>query len=300
MIRATAYQRFARLTSRAMYLLCGASMFVIIALLVLVTGYLVYMGAGSLWHSGLDFFTRTPTGNPDDPGGMANGIVGTIMLIALASLAAIPMGILSGVYLSEYGANSFIAAPVRFVSDVLAGVPSIVVGILGYELLVVPLGKYNAWAGAGALAFLMVPIITRTTEEMLRLVPNSYREASVGLGATKSATILRVVLPAATGSLVTGIMLSVARIAGETAPLLFTALGSRLIPVAFNGNAPFVHAELNNNFPSLTVQIFQYATAAAPEQQELAWAGMLVLIALIFVINVAIRFFTRSKRLARA
>ena len=291
------HQTITRTTSRAMYLVCAASMVIILALLALVTGYLAVKGFTSIsW----DFFTRTPTGNPDDAGGMANGLVGTIVLISLASLAAIPMGILSAIYLSEYGANSYIAAPVRFVSDVLAGVPSIVVGILGYELLVVPLGKYNAWAGAGALAFIMVPIITRTTEEMLRLVPNSYREASVGLGATKAATILRVVLPAATGSLVTGIMLSVARIAGETAPLLFTALGSRLIPIYVNGQAPYAHAELDSPFPSLTVQIFQYATGPYEAQRDLAWAGMLVLIALIFVMNLAIRFFTRSRRVGRA
>jgi phosphate transport system permease protein len=174
---------------------------------------------------------------------------------------------------------------VRFVSDVLAGVPSIVVGILGYELLVVPLGHYNGWAGAAALAFIMIPIVTRTTEEMLRLVPDSYRQASVALGATKARTILRVVIPSATGSVVTGIMLAIARVAGETAPLLFTALGSR-----------FVETNPNNPFPSLTVQIFTYATGPYQAQKQQAWAGILVLIALIFCLNVAIRFATRGKR----
>jgi phosphate transport system permease protein len=168
---------------------------------------------------------------------------------------------------------------------VLAGVPSIVVGILGYELLVVPLGHYSGWAGAAALAFIIVPIVARTTEEMLRLVPNSYREASLALGASKARTIVRVVLPAAAGSVVTGIMLAAARVAGETAPLLFTALGSRLL--TRNPNEPF---------PSLTVQIFTYATGPYPQQKRLAWAGILVLISLILVVNLAVRGMVRRMR----
>jgi len=177
---------------------------------------------------------------------------------------------------------------VRFVCDVLAGVPSIVVGILGYELLVVPLGHYNGWAGAMALAFIMIPIVTRTTEEMLRLVPNSYREASIALGATKARTIVKVVVPAATGSLVTGIMLAIARVAGETAPLLFTALGTRLL----------THNP-NEAFPSLTVQIYTYAIWPYEKQKQLAWAGILVLISLIFVLNLTVRYFTRQTRIAK-
>jgi phosphate transport system permease protein len=173
---------------------------------------------------------------------------------------------------------------VRFVSDVLAGVPSIVVGILGYELIVVPMGSYNGWAGALALAFIMVPIVARTTEEMLRLVPNSYREASIALGSSKARTIIGVVIPSATGSIVTGIMLAIARVGGETAPLLFTALGSRLL--TFNPNNPF---------PSLTVQIYTYATGPYPDQKHLASAGILVLISLIFILNLTVRYFTRSR-----
>jgi phosphate transport system permease protein len=214
---------------------------------------------------------------------MKNGLVGTVVLIGLASLVGIPLGILTGVYLSEYDTNSWLATPVRFVSDVLAGVPSIVVGILGYELLVVPLGNYNGWAGSLALAFIMVPIIARTTEEMLRLVPNSFREASLALGASKARTIFRVVLPAAAGSTITGVMLAIARVAGETAPLLFTALGSRYLTT--NPNEPF---------PSLTVQIYKYATGPSPEEKRLAWAGILVLISLIFVLNLAVRVISRK------
>ncbi len=217
------------------------------------------------------------------PGGMANGIVGTLVLLLVAFTIGIPIGMLAGIYLAEYGTERWLAGPVRFLSDVLAGVPSIVVGILGYELLVVPLGRHNGWSGAMALAFIMIPIVARTTEEMLLLVPNSYREASIALGATKARTILRVILPAATGSVITGIMLALARVAGETAPLLFTALGSRFLTV--NPNEPF---------PSLTVQIFNYATQPNKAQNALAWAGILVLIAMIFVLNLLIRYFARS------
>ena len=220
--------------------------------------------------------------------GMRHAIEGTLVLIGLASLVGVPMGMLAGIYLAEYSHEQWLAGPVRFIADVLAGVPSIVVGILGYELLVVPLGHYNGWAGAAALAFIMIPIVARTTEEMLRLVPNSYREASMALGATKASTILRVVLPAATGSVITGVMLAIARVAGETAPLLFTALGSRLL--THNPSQPF---------PSLTVQIFTYATGPYPEQKRLAWTGILVLISLIFVLNLMIRFFMRSAQSAK-
>ena len=270
---------------------------VILLLLGLVIGYLVSIGIGSL---NLAFFTKTPGFDAEHPGGMLNGIVGTGVLVGIASLIGIPLGMLTGVYLSEYDAGSWIAAPVRFVSDVLAGVPSIVVGILGYELLVVPASSgafdnlpylskmhtFNGWAGAVALAFLMVPIVTRTTEEMLRLVPNSYREASIALGASKSRTILTVVIPAATGSVVTGIMLAIARVAGETAPLLFTALGSRYM----------AYDPATNFFPSLTVQIFDNASDPRPEIRGTAWAGTLVLIGLIFVLNLSIRFFTSRGR----
>ena len=274
------YSTITRTISRVMLGVCVAFTFCILAILGLVIGYLAYKGAGSLSWS---FFTQVPSGRIDAPGGMKHAIVGTLVLVALASAIGVPIGMLCGVHLSEYSAGSVLAQPVRFICDVLTGVPSIVVGILGYELLVVPLGHFNGYAGALALAFIMIPIVARTTEEMLRLVPNSYREASIALGATKARTILRVVIPSATGSIVTGIMLAIARVAGETAPLLFTALGSRLL--TYDPNEPF---------PSLTKQVFDYATSPYPDQQKLAWAGILVLIALIFVLNLGIRFFARS------
>lgn len=278
----TIYGKFAQLHSRLMQVVCVSFAVLILTLLILVTGYLLFLGASSLSWA---FFSQTPTGDVHNPGGMLNGIVGTIVLVSLASVVGIPIGMLCGVFLSEYASNSKLAAPTRFVSDVLAGVPSIVVGILGYELLVVPIGHHNGWAGSIALAFIMVPIVARTTEEMLRLVPKSYREASIALGATKAVTILRVVIPSATGSLVTGIMLAVARVAGETAPLIFTAAGSR-----------FLETDPNRPFPSLTKQIFDYASGPYPEQKKLAWAGILVLIALIFVLNLTIRYFANKTR----
>lgn len=272
----TLKERSRRFRSGVMLWLCIGSAALIVGVLGAVIGYLVWIGGGSL---SLGFFTELPTGDPAHPGGMRHAIVGTGVLLGLASLVGIPMGILAGVYLSEYSTERWLVWPVRFVADVLAGVPSIVVGILGYELLVVPLGHYNGWAGALALAFIMVPIVARTTEEMLLLVPTSYRAASLALGATKAQTILRVVLPAATGSLITGVMLALARIAGETAPLLFTALGSRLLTL-----------DPNRPFPSLTVQIYNYATGPYPEQRRLAWAAILVLITLLFALNLLIRY----------
>ena len=289
------HTKFARLKSRIMLGVCIAYTVIILGLLVLVTGYLLSIGFSSISAA---FFRLDPipTGMADAPGGMRNALVGTGLLILMASLIGIPVGMLTGIYLAEYDVGSRIATPVRFVCDVLAGVPSIVVGILGYELLVRPLGTYNGWAGAVALAFIMIPIVARTTEEMLRLVPQSYREASIALGATKARTILAVVIPTGTASIITGIMLAIARVAGETAPLLFTALGSRFSPMSFDGRFPFIHTAIGQPFPSLTVQVFSYANGADKEEQRLAWAGILVLTGLIFVVNLSIRFATRRKK----
>ncbi len=275
-----------RLQSHAMFIVCAVFAISLVVLLGFVTVYLFSIGFRSLsW----EFFTALPSGKPDHPGGMRHAVEGTVILVGLASIVGIPLGLLTGVYLSEYSTETWLATPVRFVADVLAGVPSIVVGILGYELVVVPMGHYNGWAGALALAFIMVPIVARTSEEMLRLVPDSYRHASIALGATKSQTVMRVILPSATGSIVTGVMLALARVAGETAPLLFTALGSRLL----------TH-DPSQPFPSLTVQIYTYATGPYEAQKELAWAGILVLIVLIFIVNVSIRVVTaRAGRTAR-
>jgi phosphate transport system permease protein len=298
-----------RASSRLMYAACIGCTLVIVALLVLVSAYLIGKGWDSLDFS---FFSRDPIalGLTGAPGGMRNAVLGTLILILLAGVLGVPAGILTGIYLSEYDSNSWLAVPARFTCDVLAGVPSIVVGVLGYELLVAPaaagwfshvpyfnqINSFNGWAGGLALAFIMVPIVARTTEEMLRLVPSSYREASVALGATKAATIVRVVLPTALNSIITGVMLAVARVAGETAPLLFTALASDFIPVEVNGHFPYLHVLLNQPFPSLTVQAFNYARDIDPGRQRLAWAGILTLIILVFAMNVCVRLATRQKR----
>jgi phosphate transport system permease protein len=273
-----------RMQSGLMFTVCVGFTAFILLILTLVVGYLVSIGLRSMnWA----MFTQNPIppGMKGYPGGMAHAIVGTAILVGLSSLVGLPVGLLTGIFLAEYDARSRLATPVRFIADVLAGVPSIVVGILGYELLVVPLGHYNGWAGSLALAFIMIPIVARTTEEMLRLIPDSYREAAMALGATKSRTIMGIVIPAATGSVVTGVMLAVARVAGETAPLLFTALGSRFFTV--NPNEPF---------PSLTVQIFNYATGPYPAQKSEAWAAILLLIFLIFLLNLGVRYFTRQRK----
>lgn len=278
---AIALPKSRRISSAAMFSVCAVFSIIIIGLLGWVTGYLFSLGASNL---SLELFTQVPTGDFNQPGGLQHAIVGTLMLIVMASLVGVPLGVLTGIYLAEYSHETWLSRPVRFVADVLAGVPSIVVGILGYELVVVPLSRmqlvagFNGWAGAFALAFIMIPIVARTSEEMLRLVPQSFRAGSLALGASKSQTILRVVLPAATGSVVTGIMLAIARVAGETAPLLFTAANSRFLTV--NPSEPF---------PSLTVQIYEYATGPYDAQKRLAWAGMLVLIAMLLLINVGVR-----------
>lgn len=271
-----------RTFSSIMFGLCAGGAALIISILLLVIGYLLWIGVSSLsW----EFLTAVPTGDVANPGGMRHAIDGTIILVALASAVGVPIGVLAGIYLSEYPTEYAVTGPLRFIADVLTGVPSIVVGILGYELVVVPVSRwtessisYSGYAGAAALAFIMIPIVARTTEEMLRLVPKNYREGSLALGATRAQTIFRVVLPGAFGGVATGIMLAMGRIAGETAPLLFTALGSRLL--THNPAEPF---------PSLTLQIYTYATGPYPEQKRLAWAGILVLLAMLFVVNLSIR-----------
>lgn len=272
------YRRYTATVSAATQLLCMLCTACILGVLGLVIGYLLVKGFSYLsW----DIFTRLPIppGMEGAPGGLKNGLIGTGILIALASAMGVPLGMLAGIYLSEYSSRSWLARPTHFIADVLTGVPSIVVGILGYELVVVPMGAFNGYAGATALAFIMIPIVARTTQEMLRLVPDSFREASYALGATKATTILRVVLPSATGSIITGIMLAIARVAGETAPLLFTALGSRLLTL-----------DPAQPFPSLTLQVFKYATGPYQDEQNVAWAGMLILIGLVSILNLAMRF----------
>jgi phosphate transport system permease protein len=282
----------ARIVNRVMIMACYSAAVVSILALLMIFGYILYKGASSL---NVALFTALP-GAPMEPGsadyrptGLRNCIAGTLTLIGMASFVGVPLGMLCGIYLAEYARESRLGHGIRLVVDVLAGVPSIIVGVLAYELVVVPMKTNSAWAGAVALGFMMCPIIAKTTEEMLKLVPRVLREASLGLGASKFQTLFRVVIPSASAGIITGIMLAVARVAGETAPLLFTVLGSDLPIYSIDATFPFVHADLNHAFPSLTVQIFKYATSPEPDWNRQAWAGMLILIVLVLVLNIAVR-----------
>lgn len=249
----------------------------VITPLVAILGYLLFKGASSL---NLAFFTHIPAPVGEAGGGMANSIVGSGIILTLASLMGIPIGIAAGLYLAEFGRGSAIASAVRFTADVLNGVPSIVMGISIYALVVLHQKHFSALAGGIALAIMMVPTITRTTEEMLLVVPNSVREAALGLGVSKWRTAISISLRTASPGIITGCMLAFARVAGETAPLLFTALGNQ-----------FWSFHLNQPIAALPLQIFVYAISPYDEWHRLAWAGALVLIVLIMVSVTLVRIF---------
>lgn len=271
-----------KLLSNAVVGLCGASVALALVPLFLVFFYVVKQGFSSLsW----DFFTHMPRPVGEKGGGMANAIVGTLTLIGLASLLAIPVGLLSGIYLSEYP-KSRLATAVRFTADVLNGIPSIVIGIFAYALVVLPVKHFSALAGGVALGFMMIPIITRTTEELLNLVPATLREGALALGATRSRAAFTVVLPAALPGIMTGVLVSLARISGETAPLLFTSFSN-----------PFWSTTLSQPIASLTVQIYTYAISPYEDWHRQAWAGALVLVSVVFLFSVLARVVT--KRLER-
>jgi phosphate transport system permease protein len=253
---------------------------VILTPLVLIFGYLVIKGGSSL---NLAFFTNLPRPVGELGGGMANGIVGTLYLIGLACVLGLPVGVFTGIYLAEHGDTRF-GWIVRFLADVLNGIPSIVIGIYAYTLVVLPMKTFSAYAGGFALGVIMLPIVARTTEEMIRLVPSSLREASLALGVPGWRTTLSVVVRTARGGIITGIMLAVARVAGETAPLLFTAFGNQ-----------FWHQGLRGPISSLPVQIFTYAISPFDEWHRQAWAGALVLLLLILFTSVLVRTFTRGR-----
>ncbi|MFQ5665854.1 MAG: phosphate ABC transporter permease PstA [Candidatus Binatia bacterium] len=248
--------------------------------LFLILGDLIVKGASAL---NLNFFTHLPAPVGEPGGGMGNAIIGTMILIGLACVVGLPVGIMTGVYLAEYGYGRF-GWSVRFAADVLTGVPSIVVGIYAYALIVIPMRSFSAYAGGFALGVIMLPIVARTTEEMVRLVPRSLREASLALGVPSWRTTVRVVLRTARGGIITGVMLAVARVAGETAPLLFTAFGNQ-----------FWHHGLNGPISSLPVQIYNYAISPFDDWHRQAWAGALVLLALIFLTSLSVRLVTRGR-----
>ena len=248
--------------------------------LLFILFHLVKEGAAALSPY---FFTQMPNPPGEAGGGMANAIVGTLIVIGLACGIGLPIGIGAGLYLAEFKATR-LANTVRFLADVLNGLPSIVLGIFAWQFLVKPLGHFSALAGGVALAAMMIPMITRTTEEMVRLVPTSLKEAAMALGYSRARTAMTVVLRTATAGIVTGVLVAVARIAGETAPLLFTAFGNQ-----------FWSLRLDQPIAALPLQIFVYANSPYDDWRRLAWAGSLVLIALVFIISVAARLATRSR-----
>jgi len=250
----------------------------VLAPLIAIFGYLLYRGIGSInWA----FLTQLPKPVGETGGGMANAIVGSIFILAIASIIGVPFGIGAGIYLAEFGRNRF-GSVIRFTADVLNGVPSIVIGIVAYSIVVLYQKHFSALAGGVALAIMMVPTICRTTEEMLLLVPQALREAAYGLGVPRWRTTLSIVLRAATSGVITGIMLAFARVAGETAPLLFTAFGNQ-----------FWNLRYDQPTAALPLQIFVYAISPYDEWHRLAWAGALVLIVLIVTAVAAVRYVVR-------
>jgi len=263
-----------RIKNGTVTFLAVAAVVLVLAPLVAIFAYLVYKGVGSInWA----FLTQPPKPVGEAGGGIANAIVGTCLILGIASLMGVPVGIGAGIYLAEYGRNRM-GDVVRFTADVLNGVPSIVVGIVAYAIVVITQGHFSALAGGAALAIMMVPTITRATEEMLLLVPNVVREAAYGLGVSRWRTTLSITLRTATSGVITGIMLAFARIAGETAPLLFTALGNQ-----------FWNLSPNQPTAALSLQIFTYATGPYDEWHRQAWAGALILIILIVLSISAVR-----------
>ncbi len=240
--------------------------------------YLIFKGASSL---NMDFFTKTPAPVGETGGGMANAIVGSITLLGLASLIGVPVGIGGGVFLAEFGRGTKLAYAVRFTADVLNGVPSIVMGLAAYALIVVPQHHFSAFAGGVALGIMMIPTICRTTEEMLLMVPHSVREAALGLGVPNWRSVLSITVKTASPGIITGCMLAFARVAGETAPLIFTALGN-----------DFWSTSLNQPIAALPLQIWIYAQSPYDDWHRLAWAGSLVLIILIVLAVSLVRFVT--------
>ena len=265
--------------------LCGASVLLALVPLAMILFYVVSRGFSALnWA----FFTAMPKPVGEPGGGMANAIVGTLILIAIAGLIAVPVGVLSGVHLAEFKGTRF-SSVVRFMADVLNGVPSIVIGIFAYGVVVLPLKRFSALAGGVALAIIMIPVVARTTEELLRLVPGGLKEAALALGATRARAMFTVILPAALPGILTGILVALARVAGETAPLLFTAFNNR-----------FFSTNITQPIGSLTVQVFTYALSPYDDWIRQAWAGALVLVSIILILSIIARVVTRRlERMAR-
>jgi phosphate transport system permease protein len=270
----TAHLAWRKTVNVVMLSLTGLCAVSAITALFFILGYLVYHGGSAInW----DFFTKLPTPVGESGGGMANAIVGTGKLLLLAALIGVPIGLLGGIYLAEFGGKT-VPAVVRYTADMLNGVPSIVIGIFAYAVAVMPVRHFSTWAGGFALGIMMIPIVLRSTEEFLNGVPRAMREGAMALGASKWRTITGVVLPAARNAIITAILLSLARVAGETAPLLFTAFGNR-----------FWSPGWSQPTASLPVMIYTYAVGPYDDWHQQAWAAGLVLLGLILVVNIIVR-----------
>ncbi len=275
---ATGYSK-RRITNLVMTSLTAICAVFATSVLLIIIGFIAYQGISSLsW----EFLTDTPK-PVGEGGGIGNAIVGSAMMTLLAAAIGLPVGIAAGVYLAEFGKNWY-GNTIRFIADTLIGVPSIIIGIFIYTVVVMPMGRQSGLAGGLALAIIMIPIVARTTEEMINLVPNSMREGALALGAPQWRVSWNIVLPAATSGIATGAMLAIARITGETAPLLFTALNSR-----------FYNFYYDQPMSSLTVQIYNFATGPFEVEHAMAWAATLLLVGFILVINIVVRYLTRKK-----
>ncbi|MFZ0743251.1 MAG: phosphate ABC transporter permease PstA [Terracidiphilus sp.] len=270
--------RMRGVTDSAVTVLAILATVVVVAPLVAIFAYLLYKGASSL---NLAFFIQNPVPEGESGGGMANAIVGSGILLMVASALGVPIGIGGGIFLAEFGRGTKLANAVRFTADVLNGVPSIVMGLAAYSLVVIPQGHFSALSGGVALGIMMIPTVCRTTEEMLLMVPHAVREAALGLGVPNWRSVLSITVKTASPGIITGCMLAFARVAGETAPLLFTALGNS-----------FMSTSLNRPIEALPLQIYVYALGPYDDQHRLAWAGSLVLIALIVLAVALVRYVT--------
>ena len=272
-------RRKRQFVSGLMTVLTAACALFAIAILVIILAYIALQGITSL---SFQFLIETPK-PVGEAGGIGNAIVGSLLMTLLSCVIGLPLGIAAGIYLAEFG-NGFFGKTVRFVADTMTGIPSIIVGIFVFTIFVLPMGRQSGLAAGVALAIIMIPIVARTTEEMIRLVPNAMREAALALGAPQWRVTTDIVLPAAIPGIATGAMLAIARVSGETAPLLFTALNSR-----------FYSYFLDQPMASLTVQIYNYATGPFDVEHRMAWAATLVLMTLILMINLIVRFLTRRR-----
>jgi phosphate transport system permease protein len=274
-----------KIVSHAIVFLCAAAVLLALIPLALVLFYVVSQGISSLnWA----FFTHMPTPVGEPGGGMANSIVGSVMVTGLGAVLAIPIGLMAGIHASEYR-GSRLAGAVRFAADTLNGVPSIVIGVFAYGIAVLPFHRFSAVAGGVALGIMMLPLVTRTTEELLLLVPPSLREGALALGATRARAVFTVVVPAALPGILTGILLALARVAGETAPLLFTAFNNR-----------YFTSDIRQPISTLTVQVFTYAISPYEDWHRQAWAGALVLVSIVFTCSLLARCATaRMEKMQR-